>query len=108
MSSERPRAVSNMPFFVSCQNDVVNNQLFSPISIIVDEIIKAISNFFIFLQEDFTRTKSTKRIQANKNKTSTGRKVACSLVCVSVLFVLFMLFVLFVLFVCGNFSCKKK
>ena len=29
---ERPRIVSNMHFFVSCQIDVVNKQLFSPIS----------------------------------------------------------------------------
>ena len=40
------------------------------ISSIVDEGIRAILNLFIifFLQEDFTRTKSTKHIQANKNK----------------------------------------
>ena len=29
MSSGRPRAVRNMHFFVSCQVDVVNKQLFS-------------------------------------------------------------------------------
>ena len=28
----RPRAVSNVHFFVHCQIDVVNKQLFSPIS----------------------------------------------------------------------------
>ena len=42
-------------------------------SSIVNEGIRAILNlfilfYFIFLQKDFTRTKSTKRIQANKNK----------------------------------------
>ena len=35
----------------------------------INEVIRAILNlFFFFLQEDFTHTKSTKRIQANKNK----------------------------------------
>ena len=41
------------------------------VSSIVNEGIRALLNFFIYLffsQEDFTRTKSTKRIQANKNK----------------------------------------
>ena len=39
------------------------------ISSIVHEGIRAILNLFLFfLQEDFTCTKSTKRIQANKNK----------------------------------------
>ena len=39
------------------------------VSSIVNEGIKAILNLFIFfLQEDFTHTKSTKLIQANKNK----------------------------------------
>ena len=32
MSSGRPRAVSNVHFFVSYQSEVVNKQLFSPIS----------------------------------------------------------------------------
>ena len=32
MSSGRPRAVSNMHFFVSCETDVVDDQLFSQIS----------------------------------------------------------------------------
>ena len=32
MSSGRPRAVSNMHFFVSCLIAVVNKQLFSPVS----------------------------------------------------------------------------
>ena len=56
-------------------------------SSIVNEDIRAVLNIFIFfLQEDFTRTKSTKRIQANKNKkdsiymrikTSKRKKVTC-------------------------------
>ena len=38
-------------------------------SSMVNEGIKAILNLLLFfLQEDFTRTKSTKHIQANKNK----------------------------------------
>ena len=45
------------------------------VSSIVDEGIRVISNLFIylfnFLQEDFTYAKSTKRIQANKNKKDT-------------------------------------
>ena len=58
----------------------------------VDEVIRAISNVFTFLRKDFTHTKSTKstkHIQANKNKkgsvlmrlkTSKGKKVAYLLV----------------------------
>ena len=32
MSSRRPRVIGNMQFFVTCQNDVVNKQLFFPFS----------------------------------------------------------------------------
>ena len=84
----------------------------------VNEVIRAISNFFIFFKRrGFTRTKSAKsqkRLQANKNKKaaffmrlkiSKGKKVAYSLICV---FVLFMLFVLSVLFVHVKYFCKKK
>ena len=39
-------------------------------SSMVNEGIRAILNLFFFLQEDFTRTKSIKRIQANKKKKS--------------------------------------
>ena len=44
----------------------------STLSSIVNEGIRALLNLFIyfFLQEDFTRTKSTKGVQANKNKKS--------------------------------------
>ena len=56
----------------------------------VNEGIRAIWNLFIFLREDFTRTKSIKRIQANKNKkdsifmrikTSKRKKVVCLMFC---------------------------
>ena len=43
----------------------------SVVSSTVNQGIRALLNLFIdlfFLQEDFTRTKSTKCIQANKNK----------------------------------------
>ena len=97
----------------------------------INEVIRAILNLFFFLQEDFTGTKSKKRIQANKNKndsifmhikTSKRKKVACLAFCafyaffcsLFMLFVLFMLLIifvvlgLFVLFVCVKSSCKKK
>ena len=61
------------------------------VSSIVNEGIRALLNFFIFFsKEDYTRTKSTKRIQANKNKrssifmlikTSKRKKVACLAFC---------------------------
>ena len=87
------------------------------VSSIVNEGIRALLNFFIYLffsQEDFTRTKSTKRIQANKNKkdsifmcikTSKVRKVACSLICI---FVIFMLFLCFLMIMFYNFSFWLK
>ena len=34
----------------------------------VNEVIRAILNFFIYLRKDFTTQKSTKRLQANKKK----------------------------------------
>ena len=69
--------------------------------------------FLFFLQKDFTRTKSTKTdISEQKQKrqrfkcaykTSKGRKVACSLICV------FMLFMCFLCFLCvWNLFVKKK
>ena len=72
--------------------------------------------FLFFLQKDFTRTKSTKTdISEQKQKrqrfkcaykTSKGRKVACSPICV---FMLFMCFLCFLCFLCmWNLFVKKK
>ena len=36
----------------------------------INEAIRVILNFLIFFQKNFARTKSTKRLQANKNKKS--------------------------------------
>ena len=75
----------------------------------VNEAIKAILNLFIIiiiiiiiLQEDFTHTESTKRIQANKNKkdsifirikTSKRKKIVCLTFCAFLyLLMFFMIF----------------
>ena len=107
------------------------------VSSIVNEGIRAILNLFIiFLREDFTHTKSTKRIQANKNKkdtifmsikTSKRQKIVCLRFALFVLFMFFMrkktskrrkvpclrfvffvLFMLFLLFVLFMLSVRVK
>ena len=37
----------------------------------INEVIRAVLNFFFFLRKDFTRTKSTKRTKSNKSTKST-------------------------------------
>ena len=62
----------------------------------INEVIRAILNLLIIFLQDFTHTKSTKHIQANK-KHLRGTKL---LVWCFVFFYAFYIFMLFVLFVC--------
>ena len=79
----------------------------------VNEVIRAVLDFFyLFIyffykkilhaqkaQNAYKRTKTKKAAFLCAQKTSKGKKVAYSLICVFVLFILFILFMLLVLFV---------
>ena len=84
----------------------------------VNEVIRAVLDFFyLFIyffykkilhaqkaQNAYKRTKTKKAAFLCAQKTSKGKKVAYSLICVFVLFILFILFMLLVLLLCCVFA----